>query len=169
MQPIVKTNFTFDYRQLIIEHNQIEIPEDYSYDQNQVAITSFDGKNVLVDNKFNEDYKRIPEVDLNLMNEWFKDTYVAEVIDKINESYNTTKWRFMKLTPERRAYSYHKDETRRLHIPLLTNDECFFIIEKQLYEMNQPGVLYEMDTTQHHTALNLGWTDRVHMVGAFSE
>ena len=41
MQPIVKTDFTFDYRQLIIEHNQIEIPEDYSYDQNQVAITSF--------------------------------------------------------------------------------------------------------------------------------
>ena len=85
MQPIVKTDFTFDYRQLIIEHNQVEIPKDYSYDQNQVAITSFDGKNVLVDNKFNEDYKRIPEIDLNLMNEWFKNTYVEEVINKINK------------------------------------------------------------------------------------
>ena len=99
----------------------------------------------------------------------FKNTYVEEVINKINKKYKTTKWRFMKLTPERRAYSYHKDETKSLHIRLLTNDECFFIIEKQLYEMNQPGVMYEMDTTQHHTALNLGWTDRVHMVGAFSE
>jgi len=168
MQPIKKTNLTFDYRELLIKYNSIEIPEDVVYDQNQIAITSFDGKNVMVDNKFNEDYKRIPEVDLNLMNEWFKNSYVEEVINIINETYNTTKWRFMRLSSERRAYSYHKDETKRLHIPLLTNDECMFIIEKQLYEMNQPGVLYEMDTTQYHTALNLGWTDRVHMVGAYS-
>ena len=167
--PIIETKFDFDHRQLLIDFNSVEIPKDSTYDQNQIAITSFDGKNVMVDNKFNEDYKRIPEIDLNLMNEWFKNTYVEEVINKINKKYKTTKWRFMKLTPERRAYSYHKDETKRLHIPLLTNDECFFIIEKQLYEMNQPGVLYEMDTTQNHTALNLGWSDRVHMVGAFSE
>ena len=44
-----------------------------------------------------------------------------------------------------------------------------FQFHARLYEMNQPGVLYEMDTTQNHTALNLGWSDRVHMVGAFSE
>jgi hypothetical protein len=168
MQPIKKTNLKFDYRELLIKYNSVEIPEDIMYDQNQIAITSFDGKNVMVDNKFNEDYKRIPEVDLNLMNEWFKNSYVEEVINIINETYNTTKWRFMRLSSERRAYSYHKDETKRLHIPLLTNDECMFIIEKQLYEMNQPGVLYEMDTTQYHTALNLGWSDRVHMVGAYS-
>ena len=168
MQPIKKTNLKFDYRELLIKYNSVEIPEDAKYDQNQIAITSFDGKNVMVDNKFNEDYKRIPEVDLNLMNEWFKNSYVEEVINIINETYNTTKWRFMRLSSERRAYSYHKDETKRLHIPLLTNDECMFIIEKQLYEMNQPGVLYEMDTTQYHTALNLGWSDRVHMVGAYS-
>jgi len=168
MQPIKKTKLKFDFRELLIKHNSVEIPKDVIYDQNQIAITSFDGKNVMVDNKFNEDYKRIPEIDLNLMNEWFKDTYVEEVIHTINKTYNTTKWRFMRLSSERRAYSYHKDETKRLHIPLLTNDECMFIIEKQLYEMNQPGVLYEMDTTQYHTALNLGWTDRVHMVGAYS-
>ena len=101
---------------------------------------------------------------INLM----KITYVAEVIDRVNQKYNTTKWRFMKLTSERRAYSYHKDETKRLHIPLLTNDECFFIIEKKLYTMQQLGWLYEMDTTKHHTALNLGWSDRVHIVGAYS-
>jgi len=169
MQPIKKTKLKFDFRELLIKYNSVEIPKDVTYDQNQIAITSFDGKNVMVDNKFNEDYKRIPEIDLNLMNEWFKDTYVEEVIHTINKTYNTTKWRFMRLSSERRAYSYHKDETKRLHIPLLTNDECMFIIEKQLYEMNQPGVLYEMDTTQYHTALNLGWSDRVHMVGAYSE
>ena len=53
-------------------------------------------------------------MDLNLLNEWFKDTYVEEVINEVNKHYNTTKWRFMKLTSERRAYSYHRDETKRL-------------------------------------------------------
>ena len=76
-------------------------------------------------------------MDLNLLNEWFKDTYVEEVINEVNKHYNTTKWRFMKLTSERRAYSYHRDETKRLHIPLLTNEDCFFIIDEQLYKMNQ--------------------------------
>ena len=56
MQPVIKTDISFDYRQLLIDYNQVEIPEDNSYDQNQVAITSSDGNNVLVDNKFNEDY-----------------------------------------------------------------------------------------------------------------
>ena len=167
MPSINETKLNFDYKQLIIEHNQIEIPEDFSYDQNQIAITSVNGKNVLVDNKFNEDYKRIPEMDLNLLNEWFKNSYVEEVINEINKHYNTTKWRFMKLTSERRAYSYHRDETKRLHIPLLTNEDCFFIIDEQLYKMNQVGRVYEMDTTKKHTALNLGWSDRIHMVGIY--
>ena len=56
-----KTKFDFDRRQLLIDFNSVEIPKDSTYDQNQIAITSFDGKNVMVDNKFNEDYKRIPE------------------------------------------------------------------------------------------------------------
>jgi hypothetical protein len=169
MSPIVDCQIQFDTEKLIDSYNSVEIPKDFTYDQNQIAITSFDGKQLLVDSRFNEDYKRIPEADLNLLNEHFKDTYVEEVLNIINKRYKTTKWRFMRLTSERRAYSYHNDETKRLHIPLLTNDECMFIIEKQLYEMNHLGRMYEMDTTQHHTALNLGWTDRVHMVGAYSE
>ena len=165
--PIIETKFDFDHRQLLIDFNSVEIPKESTYDQNQVAITSFDGKNVMVDNKFNEDYKRIPEIDLNYMNEWFKGKYTEEVINDLNKTYKTTKWRFMRLTSERRAYSYHRDETKRLHIPLLTSEDCFFIIDEKLYKMNQEGKVYEMDTTKKHTALNLGWNDRVHMVGVF--
>ena len=165
--PIIETKFDFDHRQLLIDFNSVEIPKDSTYDQNQIAITSFDGKNVMVDNKFNEDYKRIPEIDLNYMNEWFKGKYTEEVINDLNKTYETTKWRFMRLTSERRAYSYHRDETKRLHIPLLTHEDCFFIIDEKLYKMNQEGKVYEMDTTKKHTALNLGWNDRVHMVGVF--
>ena len=116
--PIIETKFDFDHRQLLIDFNSVEIPKDTTYDQNQIAITSFDGKNVMVDNKFNEDYKRIPEIDLNYMNEWFKGKYTEEVINDLNKTYETTKWRFMRLTLNRRRalfisemkqkdYTYH--------------------------------------------------------------
>tara|TARA_Y100000356_G_C11201694_1_gene258080 strand:+ start:414 stop:920 length:507 start_codon:yes stop_codon:yes gene_type:complete len=166
---VSKTEFKFDVSKLLELYNSIQIPKDNTLDQNQISITSFDGKQLYVDNKFNEDYIRIPEVDLNLFNEHFKNTYLQEVLETINKIYNTTKWRFMRLTTERRAYSYHRDETKRLHIPLLTNDECMFIIDKKLYDMNELGRMYKMDTTKYHTALNLGWTDRVHIVGAINE
>ena len=51
--PIIETKFDFDHRQLLIDFNSVEIPKESTYDQNQVAIKSFDGKNVMVDNKFN--------------------------------------------------------------------------------------------------------------------
>ena len=40
--PIIETKFDFDHRQLLIDFNSVEIPKDTTYDQNQIAITSFD-------------------------------------------------------------------------------------------------------------------------------
>ena len=37
------------------------------------------------------------------MNEWFKGKYTEEVINDLNKTYKTTKWRFMRLTSERRS------------------------------------------------------------------
>ena len=39
--------------------------------------------------------------------------------------------RVMILKP-RTCYTYHKDTTKRIHIPLVTNDKCFFIINIHL-------------------------------------
>ena len=70
----------------------------------------------------------------------------------------------MNLNPDNRAYSYHVDMTKRIHIPLRTNDDCMFMVEDNVYKMPELGQAYMLDTTHKHTALNLSWENRVHAV-----
>ena len=39
-----------------------------------------------------------------------------------------------------------------------------FIVENNLYKMPEEGQAYMLDTTNRHTALNLSWENRVHLV-----
>ena len=50
-------------------------------------------------------------------------------------------------------YSYHVDSSPRVHIPLITNEMCFFILEKQMFNL-PVGKSYWIDTRKGHTALN---------------
>ena len=70
----------------------------------------------------------------------------------------------MELNSGNRAYSYHYDMTQRIHIPLVTDEDCMFIVDDNVYKMPEPGQAYMLDTTKKHTALNLGSNKRVHLV-----
>ena len=70
----------------------------------------------------------------------------------------------MVLDRMKRGYSYHKDASKRLHIPLVTNEDNILLVDDVVHRLDVPGALYEVDTTKKHTALNLGWEDRVHIV-----
>ena len=63
------------------------------------------------------------------------------------------------------CYSYHQDLTKRIHIPLVTNENCWIIIEKEVKHYPADGNWYEIDTTKKHTAVNASWEDRIHLVG----
>ena len=63
------------------------------------------------------------------------------------------------------CYSYHKDPTKRIHIPLITNDKCFFVIDDIVHRYPADGNYYIADTTKLHTFVNASWEDRVHIVG----
>ena len=65
------------------------------------------------------------------------------------------------------CYSYHKDSMPRVHIPLITNDKCMFIVDDQVMRMPADGSVYWLDTMQMHTALNanLDEFNRFHIVG----
>ena len=75
--------------------------------------------------------------------------------------------RVMILKP-RTCYTYHKDTTKRIHIPLVTNDKCFFIINSQVKHYPADGNYYVVDTTQMHTALNASKEDRIHIIGVIN-
>ena len=72
--------------------------------------------------------------------------------------------RVMNLKPKT-CYTYHKDLSKRIHIPIETNESCFIIIDKQIFHYPADGNYHVVDTTKNHTALNASMLDRIHIVG----
>ena len=66
---------------------------------------------------------------------------------------------------EKSCYSYHTDKTPRIHIPLITNDKCFMIVDDEVIRLPANGDVYLIDTTKFHTFLNGSWETRIHIVG----
>lgn len=85
-------------------------------------------------------------------------------INSLMEHYDLVRTRVMMMKP-RMCYSYHKDRTKRLHIPLVTNPHCFLVVETEAIHLPRGG-MYIVDTTKMHTAFNAWDRVRVHIVGA---
>lgn len=154
---LTKLEQKFDHEELLKIYN------NFSYKNSQIHISSPDGKTYLYESgdllKYN-----LNQNDFTQINSFFKGTYVETVYKELDMCYSTCRGRFMTLTSENRAYSYHYDMTKRIHIPLVTHEDCMFIVDDNLYKMPELGQAYMLDTTKKHTALNLGWDKRVHLV-----
>ena len=88
-------------------------------------------------------------------------------INSIMEKYGMKRTRIMKSDPKT-CLSLHNDLTKRIHIPLITNDKCFMAIEDRNYYL-EPGKIYLTNTTLRHTAVNASESLRVHIVGCIYE
>lgn len=87
-------------------------------------------------------------------------TYTNSVI----ESFGMYRTRVMKMKAKS-CYTYHQDPTIRMHIPLITNDDCFFVIEDQVVRCPADGNTYVIDTRKKHTFVNASRQERIHIVG----
>jgi hypothetical protein len=96
-----------------------------------------------------------------LLNPYFKDTIFEELITK----YKITRTRFMWLKPYS-CYSMHVDDTARIHIPIVTNDDCYFVFKDKGCFTLPTGSAYLVDTTQSHSAMNCSSKWRLHLLGA---
>jgi len=90
----------------------------------------------------------------------FDMTYTNSIL-KENNVYRA---RVMRMRPKT-CYTYHQDYTKRFHIPLITNESCFMLIEKEAIHLPADGSYYIVDTTKKHTAINASLEDRIHIVG----
>lgn len=70
---------------------------------------------------------------------------------------------------QKTCYSYHWDPTKRMHIPLLTNENNFFVIDDEISRYPADGSYYLIDTTKKHTFVNASFENRLHIVGCVSE
>ena len=72
--------------------------------------------------------------------------------------------RWMRLNPKT-CLSLHWDPDEfRFHIPVKTNDKCFFVVDDICYRMPEVGSLYLLNTTKLHTAVNASFETRDHIV-----
>ena len=81
---------------------------------------------------------------------------------------NMFRTRLMVLRPKA-CYFYHSDGTKRIHIPLITDPDCFFVIEDEVYRFPADGTWSIVDTTKMHTAINASRINRYHIVGCIKE
>lgn len=103
------------------------------------------------------------EKEFTSLNGLYRDTYLEELIESI--PFKVCRMRWMVLFPKS-CYSLHRDGTRRLHIPIKTNDQCFLIFEGGgTFHNLREGAVYITDTRKNHTAINGGLEIRVHLVG----
>ena len=71
--------------------------------------------------------------------------------------------RLMRFSPKT-CLSYHRDPSKRIHIPLYTNKHCFLLIDEKAHHLEE-GQVYLCDTTKMHTAINASFDMRIHIVG----
>jgi hypothetical protein len=106
------------------------------------------------------------ESDYSNLNPFFKGTKFEEIIVE----YNLLRTRLMWVNPFA-CYSMHLDRTPRIHIPLITNLACYFVLNtKEPVIKHLPiGSVYWVDTRRPHTFINCSEHPRLHLVGAVEE
>ena len=60
------------------------------------------------------------------------------------------------------GFWFHK-KSKRIHVPIYTNDNCKQIIEQRFYHFNE-GTVYELNNRIKHSAINSGETPRTHLI-----
>jgi hypothetical protein len=92
----------------------------------------------------------------------FKNTVFEEMYLLLKTNYKLGRVRLMKSMPKT-CLSWHVDDSKRLHYPIITNDGCFMIIKDETLHLESNN-WYLTNTTVEHTALNASFSPRVHLV-----
>ena len=95
--------------------------------------------------------------------------YLLEVIDSIKaRGFSPRRARIIKLCA-RSSSAWHRDAPDgfplvRLHVPIITNPECFFEIEGDRCHLAADGSSYLIRVNRVHRVVNGGDSDRYHLV-----
>ena len=86
------------------------------------------------------------------LQKWDELLYEFEYVNSLINRFKLYHTRLIRLIPHQ-CYSYHRDSTPRIHFPVVTNNDCLFILEKEVFNMEK-GKGYWVDTRKSHKALN---------------
>lgn len=143
-----------EYNHVIKEHNQLAI----QWADNPTWDNCMGWQNGKIEEAF---YKIMPEL-------------AGSPIDEFIQSlpYPVYRSRIFITRPKGQAYTVHRDRTERIHLPIHTNNGCYFMQYKSQEDtqpikhptMSSDGSMYLVDTTKYHTFFNDGREDRIHIV-----
>jgi hypothetical protein len=170
---VIGLNVFFDHNRLLSDYERIkklEITEDPTRinvvgyrDTNDINLGSgslYSKK----EKKFILDHKEFTHIISH-----YENTYTEEVVNQVKELvypyYNIGRVRWMLLN-SKSTLSYHTDphDTLRFHIPIITTDNAFFLVNDKVFRMDTIGQLYVLNTQLKHTAVNTDNTNRLHLV-----
>jgi hypothetical protein len=128
----------------------------------QLALQKVPGTNLTSEGALSD----LDDVSENMFVEFI---YNMPYTNSILKAHNVYRARIINLKPKTN-YTYHQDPTKRFHIPLITNDSCFFIIDDKVIRYPADGNYYIVDTTKLHTAVNASSSEnRIHILGCIDE
>ena len=143
----------------------------------QISITSIDGNN-----DWNCSVGKIHQLDkpekfYRVLNRTLQGSEFERIVEAYPQYY---RWRLMQLA-SRSNYSVHSDSNgdnkrnKRIHIPIITNDQAYLMFFNEppqdnksvnvTYHNLKVGNIYEINTTNYHTAVNHGNKPRWYIVG----
>lgn len=103
--------------------------------------------------------------------EEFKHLYITDVIKEIEQytkyvySANIGRARLMKLKQKSNLTMHvDRDDYLRIHVPIKTNADCFFVNDDTVGRMTEVGEGYIFNSRSRHTAINASREDRIHLV-----
>lgn len=151
-------NPLYNIKQIKEEIKELEASVGWG-DRNQMSLQSPDGSFRTGDGKieYHEGWAETDFTSLNIDDDWEISRFIKD-----NDLYRT---RIMKLQP-RECYSYHWDRTPRVHLAVITHENCFISIDDKLTHVPADGNAYWIDTRKNHTAMNCTLDlERIHIVG----
>ena len=118
-----------------------------------------DGRNsVIVQRKFH-----LMKNSLYNFNEFENIPYTKETIDIVSNIFTFDSINYRYIMPNT-AYNWHFDTGGNcLHIPLITNEGCWFVYSNRSFSMPSDGSLYTVNNSKPHTFVNAGKEPRLHL------
>ena len=99
-----------------------------------------------------------------VMNNFLVGSYYEQVHNTIKKDFLFTRVRLMNLVAGQ-CMSLHTDTQPRIHIPVVTNEQCLMIIDNEVKHMPAKGSAWLTNTLKTHTALNANLTmNRIHIL-----
>ena len=100
------------------------------------------------------------ERDYTNLNPLFANTLFESFINE----YKLVRARLMWVGPYA-CYSMHRDSSPRVHIPLITNPDCYFVFKQGAVVHLSADKVFRVDTTRFHTFMNCSNQPRLHFMG----